>query len=60
MQGLLKSVITCLCRIQIRKFVNEFFYCKSENWMQTTEYDENVLNNWKLPNGTFIVKMKKR
>ena len=24
-----------------------------------TEYDENVLDYWKVPNGIFIVKMKK-
>ena len=34
--------------VQIRKDVNESFYCKSETWMKT-EFDENVLDFWKLP-----------
>ena len=37
---------------------NESYYCKSETWMRT-KFDENVLEYWKLLNGTYIVKMKK-
>ena len=44
--------------VQIRRDINESNYCKSETWMKT-EFDENVLDYWKLPNGNFIVKMKK-
>ena len=44
--------------IQIRKDINEFYKAKSEHWMQT-EYDDNVLDYWKLPNGNYIVKVKK-
>ena len=44
--------------VQIRKDINESYYCKSETWMKT-EFDENVLDYWKLPNGNYIVKMKK-
>ena len=44
--------------VQIRKDINESYYCKSETWMKT-EYDENVLDYWKLPNGNYIVKLKK-
>ena len=35
----------------------EFQKCKSEHWMQT-EYDDNVLDDWHLPNGIYIVKFK--
>ena len=44
--------------VQKRRDINETYYCKSENWMKT-EFDENVLEYWKLPNGNYIVKMKK-
>ena len=44
--------------VQIRRDISESYYCKSETWMKT-EFDENVVDYWKLPNGTFIVKMKK-
>ena len=44
--------------VQIRKDTDQFCKCKSEHLMQT-EYDENVLDYWKLPNGICIVKMKK-
>ena len=44
--------------VQIRKDIKESYSCKSETWMKT-EFDENVLDYWKLPNGNYIVKMKK-
>ena len=44
--------------VQIRKDFNESYHCKSETWMKT-EFDENVLEYWKLPNGNSIVKTKK-
>ena len=44
--------------VQIHRDINESYYCKSETWMKT-EFDENVLDHWKLPNGNYIVKMKK-
>ena len=58
MQGLIKLIMNSLYGVQIRKDINESYYCKSENWMKT-EFDENVLDYWKLPNGNYIVKMKK-
>ena len=58
MQGLVKLIMNSLNGVQIRKDFNESYYCKSENWMKT-EFDENVLDYWKLPNGNYIVKMKK-
>ena len=58
MQGLVKLHMNSLYGVQIRKDINESYYCKSETWMKT-EFDENVLDYWKLPNGNYIVKMKK-
>ena len=58
MQGLVKLVMNSLYGVQIRKDINESYHCKSETWMKT-EFDENVLDYWKLPNGNYIVKMKK-
>ena len=58
MQRLVKLIMNSLYGVQIRKDINESYSCKSETWMQT-EVDENVLDYWKLPNGNYIVKMKK-
>ena len=58
MQGLDKLITNSLYGVQIRRDINESYYCKSENWMKT-EFDENILDYWKLPNGNYIVKMKK-
>ena len=58
MQGLVKLNINSLYGVQIRKDINELYSFKSETWMKT-EFDENVLDYWKLPNGNYIVKMKK-
>ena len=57
MQGLVRLIMNSLYGVQIRKDINES-YCKSETWMKT-EFDGNVLDYWKLPNGNYIVKMKK-
>ena len=59
MQGLVKLIMNSLYGVHIRKDINESCYCKSENWMKS-EFDENVLDYWKLPNGNYIVKMKKK
>ena len=58
MQGLVKLIMNSLYGVQIRKDINEYYYCKSETWMKT-ECDENVLYYWRLPNGNYILKMKK-
>ena len=58
MQGLIKLIMNNLYGVQIRRDISESYYCKSENWMKT-EFDENVLDYWRLPNGNYIVKMKK-
>ena len=44
--------------VEVRRDINESYYCKSETWMKT-EFDENVLGYWKTPKGNYIVKMKK-
>ena len=58
LRGLVKLIMNSLYGVQIRKDINDSYYCKSQNWMKT-EYDENVLDYWKLPNGNYFVKMKK-
>ena len=58
MQGLLKFFMNSFYGAEIWKVIHESYSCKLENWMQT-EYDENVLDNWRLRNGKYIVKMKK-
>ena len=58
MQGLAKLFTNSLYGVQIRKDKNESYYCKSETWRKT-EFDENVLDYWRLPNGNYIVKIKK-
>ena len=58
MQWLIKLIMNSLYGVQIRKDINESYYCKSESWMKTV-FDENTLDYWKLPNGNYFVKMKK-
>ena len=58
MQSFNKLIMKSLCGIQIRKEINESCKCKWENSMKT-EYDDNVLDYGKLPNGKYNVKIKK-
>ena len=58
MQKLVKLNMNSLYGVHIRKVINESYHSKSETWMKT-EFDENVLDYWKLPNENFIVKMKR-
>ena len=58
MEGLVKLIINSLYGNQIRKDIDQSYKCKSQHWMET-EYDENVLDYWRLPNGNYIVKLKK-
>ena len=58
MQGLAKLIMNSPYGLQIRRDISESYYCKSETWMKT-EFDGNVLDYWRLPNGNYIVKMKK-
>ena len=58
MQKLVILIMKSLYGVQIRKDIIELYECKSENWMQT-EYDDNILDSWKLPIGNYIVNCKK-
>ena len=58
MQALVKLIMNSLYGVQIRKDINESYHCKSETWVKT-EFDENVLDYWRLPNGNYIVKMRR-
>ena len=58
MQRLDKLIMNSLYGVQIRKDIDQSYKCKSQHWMET-DYDENVLDYWKLPNGNYIVKFKK-
>ena len=58
MQKLVKLIMVSLYGAQIRKDINQAYKCKSQHWMET-EHDGNVLDYWKLPNGNYIVKLKK-
>ena len=58
MEGLVKLIMNSLNGVQLGKSNNESYYCKSETRMKT-EYDENVLDFWKLRNEIYIVQLKK-
>ena len=58
LQGLNKKFMNSLYGVQIRRDFSESYYCKSGTWMKT-EFDENVLEYWRLPTGNYIVKLKK-
>ena len=58
MQSVVKLIMNSLYGVQIRKFFIEFYKCKAHHWMET-DYDDNVLDYWRLPNGNSIVNSKK-
>ena len=58
MQGLVKLNRNSLYGVQIGRDINDFYKCKSENWMQTG-YDDYVLDYWRLSNGSYIVNKKR-
>ena len=58
MQGLFMLIMNSLYGAQICKDIDQSYNCKSQHWMET-EYDENVIDYWNLPNGINIVKLKK-
>ena len=58
MQKLVKLIMVSLYGAQIRKDIDQSYKCKSQHWMET-EYDQNVLDYWKLPSVNYIVKLKK-
>ena len=57
MQGIIKLIMNSYYGVQIRTDIIELYKCKSEYWMKT-EYDNIVLDYWRLPNGKIIVKSK--
>ena len=59
MQVLVKLFMNNLYGVQIRKDNIGLYKCKSERCMET-EYDDKVLDYWKLYNGNSNVKMKKK
>ena len=58
MQRLVKIITNSLFGVQTRSDNNESYYCKTAAWMKT-EFDENVLDYWILPNGKCIEKIGK-
>ena len=59
MQGLFKLIMNSSCAVQIRKDIDQSYKCNSQHWTET-EYDENILDYWRLLNGNYLVKFKKR
>ena len=57
MQLLVKLIMNSLYGEQIRKYIEDRYECKSENWT-LTEYDERVSEYQKINFGIYIVKMK--
>ena len=53
MEVLVKLIMNSLYGVQIRRDIIEAHYCNSETWMKT-EFDENVLDYWSLPNGNYL------
>ena len=58
MQKLVILIMNSLYGVQIFKDIDQSYKCKSQHWMET-EYDENILDYWRIPNGIYIVKLKK-
>ena len=56
MQLLVKLLMNSLYGENLRKEIEEKFACKSEMWIET-EYDERVLDYWKISGIKYIVKM---
>ena len=58
MQGLVTLIKKSLYGVQLRKDIDHSYRCKSQHWMEA-EYDEKVLDYWRLPNGIYIVQFKR-
>ena len=59
LQGLVKLLMNSLYGVQMGRDIDQSYKCKSQHWIQT-EYDDNVLDYWGLPNGNYIKKILKR
>ena len=57
-RGLVKFLIDSLYGTEIGRDINEFYKCKSQHCMGR-ESDDHLLDYWKLPNGIYIVQIKK-
>ena len=57
MQKFLKLLRNSLYGENICNDISEEFKCTSEYWM-SAEYDERVLDYWRLPNREYIVQLK--
>ena len=58
MQGLVKLIMKNLFGVQTGKNIKESCCKNSQHWMET-EYDDSVIDYWKLPKGSYIVNLKK-
>ena len=56
LQLLVKILMNSLNGENIRKYIEEKFACKSEEWMNS-EYDERVKEYWKISGNNYFVKM---
>ena len=52
-QRLVNIIMNSLYGVQIRRDINESYYCKLGTWIKT-DFDENVLDYWRLPNGNIL------
>ena len=57
MQTLVKLLMNASFGIQVGMESEEFYEWKRQHWIET-EYNHNVSDYWKLPNGNYIVKLK--
>ena len=58
MQGLVELIMNSLYGVQIRRDIDQSYKCRSKHWMET-DYDDNVIDYWRLPNGNYTGKFKK-
>ena len=58
MEKLVKFLMNSLYGENIRKDVTEIFFLGNPSIGCSTQYDENVLDYWKLPNNEYIVKLQ--
>ena len=58
LQNLVKLIMNILYAVQIREHNNESYKCKSQNWLEA-EYENNVLDYWRLPKENCTVKFYK-
>ena len=56
MQFLVELLMNCFYGEQIRKDIEEEYWCKPEYWM-SSENDERIKEHWRLPTRKYIVKL---